>query len=73
MLVFVEILLTILAVLIFIMGFKFRQGKWLRLIAGNIFNDNPIEAKSVAPYVGIVMYMANIFILITVISIWYFS
>jgi hypothetical protein len=55
------------------MGFKFRQGKWLRLIAGNIFNDNPIEAKSVAPYVGIVMYMANIFILITVISIWYFS
>ncbi|MFY8330149.1 hypothetical protein [Vagococcus carniphilus] len=73
MLIFIEILLTILTVLIFILGFKFRQGKWLRFIAGNTFNDNPKEAKSVAPYVGIIMYIAGIFILITVILTWYFS
>jgi len=73
MLVFIEILLIFLAVFIFIIGFKFRQGKCLRLIAGNTFNDNPKEAKDIAPYVGIMMYIASIIILITIILTWYFT
>jgi len=73
MLVFIEILLIFLALFIFIMGFKFRQGKWLRLIAGNNFNDNPKDAKDVAPYVGIIMYIASILVLITGILTWYFN
>lgn len=73
MLLFAEILLLVLAMFFFLIAFKFRQGKWIRVIAGNRFNKYPEEAKNIAPYLGIIMYLISIFILITVILTWYFS
>lgn len=67
MILIIEILLVVLAFLIFIMGYKFRRKKWLRLIAGNTFNDSPKEASNIAPFVGILMYIASIFVLLTAI------
>ncbi|MGY3765567.1 hypothetical protein ACWOAH_03315 [Vagococcus vulneris] len=70
---FTLILVAISDVFIFIMGFKLRQGKWLRLVAGNTSNKYPKEAKDVAPYIGIICMVISIFILITLILTWYFS
>ena len=73
MLLFSQILLIVCAVFLFVLGIKFRQGKWLRLIAGNTFNDKPKEAKDIAPYVGILMYTVSGLLLVIVMLTWYFS
>lgn len=66
MLLFIGLLLAGLAVFIFVLGFKFRQGKWLNLIAGNTFDDHHKEAEGIAPYIGMLMYVVSIFILMVV-------
>lgn len=47
-----------------IIGRQFRRGKWLFLIAGNIFNDSSNEkAKKWGGLVGIIMYGLSILFL----------
>lgn len=70
LIIFIEIVLVILAIFLFLMGYKFRKGQWLRLIAGNTFNDYPKEARNVAPFVGLLLYGISFFILIMVISLY---
>lgn len=62
MIILIEFLLIILAFMLSLMGYKFIKGKWLRLIAGNTFNDSPKEASDISPFVGILMYVASILI-----------
>lgn len=67
MIILIEFLLIALALILSLMGYKFKKGKWLRLIAGNTFNDFPKEASDISPFIGILMYVASIFVLITAI------
>lgn len=69
MIILIEFLLIALAFMLSLMGYKFRKGKWLRLIAGNTFNDYPKKASDIAPSIGVLMYAVSIFILITAIFI----
>jgi len=64
MIILIEFLLIALAFMLSLMGYKFRKGKWLKLIAGNTFNNYPKEANDIAPSIGILMYAVSIFILI---------
>lgn len=73
MIVLIVIFLVIVSILLSLIGFKFRKKKWLRLIAGNTFNDNAKSAGDIAPFVGILMYVLSAFILVTAIVTLYLS
>ncbi|WP_265455470.1 hypothetical protein [Enterococcus sp. HY326] len=59
MVILIEILLVAVASALAAIGFHFRKGQWLRLIAGNTFNNQPKEAQKVAPVLGIIVYVAS--------------
>ncbi|MHC5249631.1 hypothetical protein [Enterococcus sp. LJL90] len=59
MVILIEILLLAIASALAAIGYHFRRGQWLRLIAGNTFNDQPKAAQKVAPVLGIVVYLAS--------------
>ncbi|MHC5246848.1 hypothetical protein [Enterococcus sp. LJL90] len=65
MMILITLFLLILAGLFALIGFKFRNKKWLRLIAGNNFKEHTKEAADIAPFVGIVMFVLCAFILAT--------
>ena len=71
MIVLIILLLVIVSILLSLMGFKFRKKKWLRLIAGNTFNDNTKNAGDIAPFIGILMYVLSVFVLVTaIVTLW---
>ncbi len=64
MVLLVGIILVILGFFFLIIGRQFRRGKWLFLIAGNIFNDSSNgKAKKWGGLVGIIMYGLSILFL----------
>lgn len=50
-------------------AFKWRRGKWIRLLAGNIFGDIPEEAKKSAEKCSILISVAGVFILLITLSL----
>ncbi|EKQ3613518.1 TPA: hypothetical protein ACN1ND_000327 [Enterococcus faecalis] len=70
MILLTEILLIIVASFLLLLGINFRKGRWLRLIAGNIFNDYPNEkAEVTGKLLGIVLYGASLCLLILAVCI----
>lgn len=59
MVILIEILLLAVASALAAISYHFRRGQWLRLIAGNTFNDQPKAAQKVAHVLGIVVYLAS--------------
>lgn len=63
--------LIILALIIFIMGVQFIRGKWLRLIAGNMFADetelNEQRKLGLASAIGKGFIFWSLFVLVTAI------
>lgn len=70
MILLIVLLLIIVSIVLLIMGFQFRKGKWLNLIAGNTFNDYPhntaIESGKI---IGIIMYISSIILIFLAIYI----
>ena len=59
--ILIVLLLTLVGLILFIIGFQFRKGNWLRLIAGNSFNDVPLKkSKGMARVIGVVLYISSI-------------
>lgn len=58
-------LMIILSGVLIIFGLKLRQGKWLRLIAGNTFNDLPTtQAQKIGKLTGLILYGSALLCLI---------
>lgn len=47
-----------------IVGKKFKQGKWLRLMAGNTFSPPGEEAKETGKTIGSILYFSALILLI---------
>ena len=64
-------LLIILALIIFIMGVQLIRGKWLRLIAGNMFADetelNEQRKSGLPSAIGKVLIFWSLFVLVSAI------
>lgn len=53
-----SVISVMIGILLLVMGYKFRKGKWLRLIAGNMFNDAPDDKeKEIGKVLGILLYV----------------
>lgn len=60
----------LLAGVLFLVAFKWRRGKWLRLMAGNIFGDVPEEeAKKTAGKCSVLINTSGVFVLLLTLSI----
>ena len=69
--IIVTLLLASFGLLFAFWGWKLRQGKWLRSMAGNNFNELPKEkALKEGKTNGLLMYGSGIFILLFILPIW---
>lgn len=60
----------LLAGVLFLVAFKWRRGKWLRLLAGNTFGDIPVdEAKKSAGKCSVLLNTSGVFILLITLSL----
>lgn len=67
--IFFFFLLSSLSILFFVVGYQFRRGKWLKLLAGNWEQDMPSDkAEKVGKATGIIMYICTIYFI--ALSIW---
>lgn len=60
----------LLAGLLFMVAFKWKKGKWLRLLAGNTFGDASLEkARNITKKCSVLINVTGIFILLITLSI----